>query len=195
MLPQREGDRDGSGGCLSLPLVRDQGPLGKPRIEEGMNRLTESRIRKAAAMALAAVGFCANADGVIGNPLGPTLPDLNRECFEDLSKPSEPDTYKHWSAERKDYHERYSFEHTAGLGWKDTSPGYADGYRKNEWHYEPKGNVFAYSHNYEYDYSNYCVSAPEPQTWALMLIGLLGLAALRRSKERFAAELAPHKSA
>ena len=47
-----------------------------------MNRLTESRIRKSAAMALVAVGFCANADVVIGNPLGPTLPDLNRECFE-----------------------------------------------------------------------------------------------------------------
>ena len=159
-----------------------------------MNRLTESRIRKSAAMALVAVGFCANAD-VANNPLVPALPDLNRECFEDLSKPSEPDTYKHWSSERKGGDEKYSFEHTAGLGWKDTSPGYGDGYRKNEWHYEPKGNVFGPSHSYDYDYGAYCAPVPEPQTWALMMIGLLGLVALRRSKGRFAAEFAAHKSA
>ena len=127
--------------------------------------------------------------------------------FEDLSKPSEPDTYKHWYSERKGDDEKYSFEHTVGLGWKETSPGYGDGYRKNEWHYEAKGILFGYSdshsydydydynYDYDYDYSNYCVSVPEPQRWALMMIGLLGLVALRRSKGRFAAEFAAHKSA
>jgi PEP-CTERM motif len=156
-------------------------------MEEAVNGIRGSRIRKVIVMALVAVGFGANADGIIGNPLGP-LPDLNRECFEDLSKPSEPDTYRLWLSERKGDDGTYSFVHTAGLGWKDTSVGYADGYPKTEWHYEPKAGVFGHNHSYDYDPDAYCAPVPEPQTWVMMMMGLLGVVALRCSKGRIAAE-------
>jgi PEP-CTERM motif len=157
-------------------------------LEQTVNAFSQLGVRKATALALLTFALSAKADVVFGDPLVPTLPDLNRECFEDLSKPSEPESYTHWLSERKGDDEKYSFEHTAGLGWTRTSTGYGDEYTNNEWHYEPKGGVFGNNYHNDYDFDANCAPVPEPQTWALMMMGLLGLVALRRTKGRFAAE-------
>ena len=149
-------------------------------------RLTGSRIRKAAALTLLAVGFSANAD--IGNdPAGPTLPDLNGKCFEELSGvAAEHYVYKDsFSALRRD-EGKYS-PGAADERWvKDKPRGYEDGYRENEWRYGPKGDLFGDDGR---DYGEYCTPVPEPQTWALMVMGLLGLAAVRRGRVRSSAEV------